>query len=61
MAKFTQDSIRLAMLGSLEGYVFSVVDSIEFDIGRKLTSDEQQQVYRFVEDKINRATKEVAE
>ncbi|EEA8679366.1 hypothetical protein AH845_002559 [Salmonella enterica subsp. enterica] len=60
MKKFTQDSIGLAMLGSLEGYVFSVVDSIEFDIGRKLTSDEQQQVYRFVEDKINRATKEVA-
>ncbi len=58
MKKFTQDSIRLAMLGSLEGYVFSVVDSIEFDIGRKLTSDEQQ-VYRFVEDKINSATKEV--
>ncbi|MDM2779264.1 hypothetical protein OGY18_19355 [Citrobacter sp. Cpo142] len=61
MGKFTQDSIRLAMLGSLEGYVFSVVDSIEFDIGRKLTSDEQKLVYRFVEDKINRATKEVAE
>ncbi|ECE6701286.1 hypothetical protein NLD39_002295 [Salmonella enterica] len=59
MKKFTQDSIRLAMLGSLEGYVFSVVDSIEFDIGRQLTSDEQQQVYRFVEDKINSATKEV--
>ncbi|WP_368301326.1 hypothetical protein [Kluyvera sichuanensis] len=52
MSKLSDSEISAAMLSSLEGYVFSIVDSIEFEIGRKLTGDEQQHVHHMVNKKI---------
>lgn len=55
MSNLTESVIKNAMLSSTEGYVFSVVDSIEFELCRKLNNDEQQQVYQSVSRKIEGA------
>ena len=41
--------INNAILSSVEGFAFLVVDSLEFKLGRELTSEESQQVYRSIE------------
>ncbi|HAF1609342.1 TPA: hypothetical protein G8M64_003639 [Salmonella enterica] len=56
MSRLTKAAIHSAMFSSLEEYVSSVVDSVEFESGIKLNDDEQQQVYRLVEEIITRAT-----
>ncbi|EAA2983508.1 hypothetical protein DNY73_18435 [Salmonella enterica subsp. diarizonae] len=56
MSRLTKAAIHSAMFSSLEGYVSSVVDSVEFESGIKLNDEEQQQVYRLVEEIITRAT-----
>ncbi|MBP2199210.1 hypothetical protein JOJ88_004751 [Pantoea cypripedii] len=45
-----------AMFSSAEGYVFSVIDSIEFSLNRKLTSEECQNVHIIVEEAISKIT-----
>jgi len=45
----TPDAIDTAMFSSAEGYAMSVIDSLEFELERKLTDDEQQAVYLHVE------------
>lgn len=55
MSRLTKAAIHSAMFSSLEGYVSSVVDSVEFESGIKLNDEEQQQVYRLVEEIITRA------
>lgn len=45
----TVESISASMFTSLEGYVSYVVDSLEFELKRELTSEEQQFVFRHVE------------
>jgi hypothetical protein len=44
--------IHDAMLSSQEGYVSAVIDSIEFDLERKLTEDKCQAVEKFVDSVI---------
>ncbi|EAS0616076.1 hypothetical protein GL503_15200 [Salmonella enterica] len=56
MSRLTKAAIHSAMFSSLEGYVSSVVDSVEFESGIKLNDEEQQRVYRLVEEIITRAT-----
>ncbi|EBY8645455.1 hypothetical protein HBZ99_004878 [Salmonella enterica subsp. enterica] len=55
MSRLTKAAIHSAMFSSLEGYVSAVVDSVEFESGIKLNDEEQQQVYRLVEQIITRA------
>ncbi|ELY5259777.1 TPA: hypothetical protein ACPZQ4_000023 [Yersinia enterocolitica] len=45
----SKEQINSAMLSSLEGFSFSVVDSLEFELSRKLTASEQQEVFVIVE------------
>ncbi|EDS7589752.1 hypothetical protein AAQ05_005210 [Salmonella enterica subsp. diarizonae] len=54
MSRLTKAAIHSAMYSSLEEYVSAVVDSVESDSGIKL-NDEEQQVYRLVEQIITRA------
>ncbi|CAM6433116.1 hypothetical protein CISECK367B_13265 [Citrobacter sedlakii] len=56
MSKLTEAAINSAMYSSLEGYALFVVDSLEFELGRKLNSDEHQQVFKSVEQKIGSMT-----
>ncbi|HAF5679394.1 TPA: hypothetical protein G8N93_004008 [Salmonella enterica] len=56
MSGLTKAAIHSAMFSSLEGYVSAVVDSVEFESGIKLNDEEQQQVYRLIEEIITRAT-----
>ncbi|EAB7740813.1 hypothetical protein B5864_16480 [Salmonella enterica] len=56
MSRLTKAAIYSAMFSSLEGYVSAVVDSVEFESGIKLNDEEQQQVYRLIEEIITRAT-----
>ncbi|EOZ3200249.1 hypothetical protein ACQL43_004204 [Yersinia enterocolitica] len=44
----SEELINGAMLSSLEGLSFSVVDSLEFELNRKLTANEHQEVFAFV-------------
>ncbi|MFA1200768.1 hypothetical protein ACDI59_28355 [Klebsiella pneumoniae] len=46
------------MFSSIEGFAFLVVDSLEFEMGRELTDEESQRVYKQVEVAINNATSE---
>lgn len=50
------DTIKSAMYSSLEGYAALVVDSIEFELNRELSAEENQQVFIFVESAISKAT-----
>ncbi|EBY9284051.1 TPA: hypothetical protein N3G98_004756 [Salmonella enterica subsp. enterica serovar Denver] len=52
----TVSAIHDAMFSSLEGYVSAVVDSIEFESGRELSSSEHQYVYHIVEGAVTRLT-----
>ena len=49
MNKVTSELLRNAMFGSLEGYQEYVVDSLQFELGRKLTSEEITKVYEHVD------------
>ncbi|MJZ70854.1 hypothetical protein DS568_15970 [Salmonella enterica subsp. enterica] len=51
--------ITEAMVISAEGYAALVTDSMEFSLGRKLTSTECQTVFRSIEEAINKATAEL--
>lgn len=48
----TPDAIDTAMFSCVEGYAMSVINSLEFELERKLTDDEQQAVYRHVENVV---------
>ncbi|ECC4541288.1 hypothetical protein QPG32_004137 [Salmonella enterica] len=50
----TDASIDAAMFSSLEGFASLVVSSIEFDLGRELTEEECQRVYRYAETAITK-------
>lgn len=52
MSKITPEQIDKAMFSSKEGYVSCVVDSIEFDLDRNLTEEEQHSVEQFVDGAI---------
>jgi len=54
MNRLADSAIYDAMFRSVEGYASSVVNSIEFELGRELNEEECQYVYHFVEDAINR-------
>lgn len=56
MKKLTESVIHNAMFSSIEGYVFSVVDSLEFELGRKLSDEEQNDVYQLIQKEITRVT-----
>ncbi|QLO29593.1 hypothetical protein HV207_23090 [Klebsiella pneumoniae] len=58
ITKLTQSDINSAMLSSIEGFAFLVVDSLEFEMDRALTDEESQCVYKQVEAAINNATSE---
>lgn len=45
-----------AMFSSIEGYVTSVVDSMEFSLSRKLTDEEHTKVYDIVNNTITKIT-----
>lgn len=53
-----QSDINGAMLSLIEGFLFLVVDSIEFSMGRELTDEESKRVYQQVDAAINNATSE---
>lgn len=55
----TTKDIAEAMYSSIEGYAAYVVDSIQFSIDRDLTDEEQQNVYKTVEDAISKVTTEM--
>ncbi|MEN30520.1 hypothetical protein EDY01_21965 [Salmonella enterica] len=55
----TVTDITEAMVSSAEGYAALVTDSMEFSLGRKLTSTECQTVFRSIEEAINKATTEL--
>lgn len=50
------NDVSSAMFSSIEGYVVSVVDSMEFSLGRSLTAEEQNKVYEIVDNTITKAT-----
>ena len=50
--------ISQAMCSSLENYIKEIVDSIEFDIGRKLTETEYNSVAKQVTSAIEQITNE---
>lgn len=50
------NDVSSAMFSSIEGYVGSVVDSMEFSLGRSLTAEEQNKVYEIVDNTINKGT-----
>lgn len=50
------NDISSAMFSSIEGYVGSVVDSMEFSLGRSLTAEEQNKVYEIVDNTITKGT-----
>lgn len=52
----SEEQINSAMLSSLEGFSFSVVDSLEFELSRKLTASEQQEVFVIVERAVSEST-----
>ncbi|HDL8322252.1 TPA: hypothetical protein PXQ90_002029 [Yersinia enterocolitica] len=52
----SKEQINSAMLSSLEGFSFSVVDSLEFELSRKLTASEQQEVFVIVERAVSEST-----
>lgn len=54
--KILMSDITGAMRSSIEGYAFSVVDSMEFSLGRDLTTEEQDKVFHIVDDAITRIT-----
>ncbi|VTN00432.1 Uncharacterised protein [Raoultella planticola] len=58
ITEVAQSDINAAMLSSIEGFAFLVVDSLEFEMGRELTDEESQCVYKQVEAAINKATSE---
>ncbi|HBS1105369.1 hypothetical protein [Klebsiella pneumoniae] len=58
ITELAQSDINTAMLSSIEGFAFLVVDSLEFEMGRELTDEESQRVYKQVEAAINNATSE---
>ncbi|MER0134267.1 hypothetical protein KZX49_21685 [Klebsiella quasipneumoniae] len=58
ITELTQSDINTAMLSSIEGFAFLVVDSLEFEMDRELTDEESQRVYKQVEAAINNATSE---
>lgn len=58
IAALEQSNIDSAILSSIEGFAFLVVDSLEFEMGRELTDEESQRVYKQVEEAINNATSE---
>lgn len=51
--------ITEAMFSCAEGYAALITDSMEFSLGRKLTSAECQSIFRCIEDSINKAIKEM--
>jgi len=54
--KILMSDITGAMCSSIEGYACSVVDSMEFSLGRDLTTEEQDKVCHIVDDAITRIT-----
>ncbi|PSH23570.1 hypothetical protein B7R74_02735 [Yersinia pseudotuberculosis] len=52
----SKEQINSAMMSSLEGFSFSVVDSLEFELSRKLTASEQQEVFVIVERAVSEST-----
>lgn len=58
ITELAQNDITTAMLSSIEGFAFLVVDSLEFEMGRELTDKESQRVYKQVEAAINNVTNE---
>ncbi|ECA1950160.1 hypothetical protein EJH27_01645 [Salmonella enterica subsp. enterica serovar Virchow] len=49
----TSELIDSAMFRSLEGFAVLVVDSLEFELKRELTSEEHQAVFHYVESCID--------
>ncbi|PLD17842.1 hypothetical protein B6J54_03255 [Klebsiella quasipneumoniae] len=49
ITELTQSDINSAMLSSIEGFAFLVVDSLEFEMDRELTDEESLRVYKQVE------------
>ncbi|EKQ6536917.1 hypothetical protein P6O00_002069 [Klebsiella michiganensis] len=58
ITELAQSDINTAMLSSIEGFAFLVVDSLEFEMGRELTDEESHRVFKQVEAAINNATSE---
>lgn len=54
--KIENHHITAAMHSCLEGYLDEIVDSISFSTGRELTGDEQQAIFVFVSEAIEKAT-----
>lgn len=50
------NDVSSAMFSSIEGYVGSVVDSMEFSLARSLTAEEQNKVYEIVDNTIFKGT-----
>ncbi|CAB5549460.1 restriction alleviation protein, Lar family [Citrobacter werkmanii] len=55
---FADADIDAAMFSSLEGFASLVVGSIEFELGRDLTKEECQRVYRYTEAAITKGLSE---
>lgn len=55
MAKSLEVLTASAMLSCIEGYASLVFDSVEFELGRELTNEEGQQVYKLVEGTVEKA------
>lgn len=56
ITELAQRDINAAMLSSIEGFAFLVVDSLEFEMGRELTEEESQSVFKRVEVAIHNVT-----
>lgn len=52
----TEADIQSAMFSALEGYAAFVVESIEFDLERELSTAEHQHVFQYVSNAINGIT-----
>jgi len=59
MSTLTAEQIHNAMFSSKEGYVAYVIDSIEFDLGRILTDEEQRSVAQFVDGVVTTNANEI--
>ena len=58
MSKLTRELVAQSMLGSIENYVFEVIDSVENEVG-VLTAEDQYTINSWVRNAVEKAATEV--
>ncbi|HBU8850480.1 hypothetical protein KDV48_11895 [Citrobacter sedlakii] len=59
MSKLTRELVAKAMLSSLENYLFEILDSVQYEIGDLLTSEDHYTINAVVRSAVEKAASEV--